>query len=60
MLDVSLLRDDRDALTAALARRRLSVDLAGLADLDKHRRTVRAEAEQMRAQQREAGKRIAT
>lgn len=60
MLDVSLLRDDRDALTAALARRRLSVDLEGLADLDKHRRTVRAEAEQMRAQQREAGKRIAT
>ncbi len=60
MLDVSLLRDDRDALAAALERRRLSVDLEGLAGLDRHRRTVRAEAEQMRAQQREAGKRIAT
>ncbi len=60
MLDVALLRTERDRLADALARRGLDVDLDALAALDERRRQVRASAEQMRADQRAAGKEIAT
>ncbi len=60
MLDVALLRSERDRLAAALQKRGLDVDLDALAALDERRRQVRASAEQMRADQRSAGKEIAT
>ncbi len=60
MLDIALLRNDRDLLAESLARRGLDVDLDELAALDERRRQVRSSAEQMRADQRTAGKEIAT
>jgi len=58
MLDVSLLRNDPDALVSSLQRRGLAVDIAALVDLDAARRRLRAEAEELRAEQKELGKRI--
>ena len=60
MLDLALLRDDPDGLASAMARRHVEVDLAALADLDTERRATRARAEQLRAEQKASGKRIAT
>ncbi len=60
MLDVALLRSDRERLADAMARRGVDIDLDELAALDERRRQVRASAEQMRADQRAAGKEIAT
>ncbi len=60
MLDVALLRSERERLAAALEKRGLDVDIDALAALDERRRQVRASAEQMRADQRSAGKEIAT
>ena len=59
MLDVAVLRDDPDTLTATLERRGVMVDIAGLRALDAERRSVRGEAEELRARQKEAGKAIA-
>ncbi len=59
MLDVALLRSERERLAAALEKRGLDVDIDALAALDERRRQVRASAEQMRADQRAAGKEIA-
>lgn len=59
MIDVALLRDEPDTLAAALRRRGLDVDVSELADLDRLRREVRAQAETLRAEQRQTGKRIA-
>jgi len=61
MLDIALLRKDPDGLAAAMARRGLSdFDLAALVSLDDRRRETRARAEELRAEQRQAGKVIAT
>jgi seryl-tRNA synthetase len=60
MIDVSVLRDDPDALAASLARRGFDVDVGSLRNLDEERRAARVEAEQLRAAQKEAGKTIAT
>ena len=60
MLDVSLLRNEPDRLAAAFAHRGVDVDLEGLADLDRRRREVRAGAEELRAEQKRAGKEIGT
>ncbi|MBT8207420.1 MAG: hypothetical protein KJO18_04035, partial [Acidimicrobiia bacterium] len=59
MLDVALLRNDPEALAAAMTRRGVSVDIDALADLDKRRRQARSEAEGLRSRQKEAGKAIA-
>jgi seryl-tRNA synthetase len=58
MIDVGLLRDDPEALAASMRRRGLEIDMGALAELDKRRREVRARAEDLRAEQKEAGKRI--
>jgi seryl-tRNA synthetase len=60
MIDVSVLRDDPDALVASLARRGLDADVDALRRLDEERRAARVEAETVRAEQKEAGKAIAT
>ncbi len=59
MIDVAILRDDPAALEAGLARRSVTVDVAALRTLDGERRAVRAEAEELRARQKEGGKAIA-
>jgi seryl-tRNA synthetase len=60
MIDVKTLRETPEILAAALARRgsRLSVD--ELAALDRSRREVRHQAEEIRAEQKQAGKAIAS
>jgi seryl-tRNA synthetase len=56
MLDVHLLRKEPDRLAASLAHRGITgVDLAALSELDERRRTIRAEAETLRAEQKEVG-----
>lgn len=59
VIDVALLRTDPEGLAAALRRRHLDVDVAALAELDEHRRRVRVQAEEARAEQKQSGKRIA-
>ncbi len=59
MIDVAILRDDPSALEAGLARRSVTVDVAALRTLDGERRAVRADAEELRARQKEGGKAIA-
>jgi seryl-tRNA synthetase len=60
MIDVGILRDDPARLTAALQRRAIEIDVGALATLDAERRQARVEAEELRAQQKEVGKAIAT
>ena len=60
MLDVNLLRKEPDRLAASLAHRGITdVDLAALAELDERRRRIRAEAETLRAEQKELGATVA-
>lgn len=59
MIDPAVLRTRPDVLERSLARRGLDVDVASLAALDEELRRVRREAEDVRAAQKEAGKRIA-
>lgn len=60
MLDVNLLRKEPDRIAATLAHRGITgVDLDALADLDQQRRSIRAEAEAARAEQKELGGRVA-
>jgi seryl-tRNA synthetase len=59
MIDVGILRERPDDLVAALRRRGVEFDVAALAQIDADRRTARAEAEEMRSQQRDIGKSIA-
>ena len=58
MIDVAVLRDDPNALVAALERRGAAIDIDALRSLDAERRAARAEAEELRARQKEAGKAI--
>ena len=58
MIDVSLLRNERDVLASSLARRGMQVDLDALSTLDEERRSTRFEAEELRARQKEMGKTI--
>ena len=60
MIDIRILRDDPAALRESLRRRGLSLDVEGMADLDRERRRVRAGAEEIRSRQRRSGKRIST
>ncbi len=59
MIDVAILRERPDDLAAALNRRGVDLDVAALAQIDADRRSARAEAEEMRSQQRDVGKSIA-
>jgi seryl-tRNA synthetase len=58
MIDISLLRNERDVLASSLARRGMQVDLDALSALDEERRSTRFEAEELRARQKEIGKTI--
>lgn len=60
MLDPKLLREDPAAIADSLRRRGSSVDLDAIADLDKQHRSALQEAEELRSQQKDAGKEIAT
>jgi len=60
MLDVNLLRKEPERLMSSLTHRGIEgVDLAVLSDLDERRRAVRAEAESLRAEQKELGGQVA-
>jgi seryl-tRNA synthetase len=59
MIDVAILRERPQDLAAALSRRGVDFDVAALAEIDADRRTARADAEEMRSQQRDVGKSIA-
>jgi seryl-tRNA synthetase len=59
VIDLELLRRDPEGLAAALGRRHLTVDVAGLAVQDRRRREARARAEEQRAAQKRSGKEIA-
>jgi len=59
VIDVLILRERLDDLEKAMARRGVEVDVGALAALDRDRRSVRVEAEEMRARQKEMGKSIA-
>ncbi len=58
MIDIAILRDRRAELAASLERRGLDFDLEALATLDEERRATRAEAERVRARQKEIGSTI--
>ena len=58
MIDITILRTEPDLLVASLRRRGLDIDVAALLDLDRQRRSVRNEAEQIRSEQKDAGKAI--
>jgi len=58
MIDVAILRDRPDELAAALGRRGRALDVEALAEVDRSRRLIRAEAEDKRARQKELGKSI--
>jgi seryl-tRNA synthetase len=60
MIDVGILRERPQDLAAALSRRGVKLDVAALAQIDADRRTARADAEEMRSQQKDVGKSIAT
>jgi seryl-tRNA synthetase len=59
MIDPRLLRDDPGALRSSLARRGSKLDLDRLISLDTELRTMRQEAEELRARQKETGREIA-
>ncbi|MGH8926100.1 MAG: serine--tRNA ligase [Acidimicrobiia bacterium] len=59
MIDPALLRSNPDEIRLSLQRRGLAVDLDGLVDLEARLRRTRQEAEETRAAQKEAGKKIA-
>jgi seryl-tRNA synthetase len=59
MIDLRVLRNDPATLERSLARRGLDIDVAELVALDEEIRQVRHESESLRAEQREAGARIA-
>jgi seryl-tRNA synthetase len=59
MIDVAILRDDPDRLRGSLSLRGSDIDVAELEELDRKRRSLRTETEQLRANQKEAGREIA-
>ncbi|MBN1417145.1 MAG: serine--tRNA ligase, partial [Planctomycetes bacterium] len=59
MLDIRLIREDPDAVREAARRKRITVDLDRLLDLDRRFRALTAERDTIRGEQRKAGKEIA-
>ncbi|NOY56773.1 MAG: serine--tRNA ligase [Actinobacteria bacterium] len=58
MIDPAILREDPDRLRRSLARRGVELSVDELIELDRRKRSLRAEAEQIRAKQKEMGKEI--
>lgn len=58
MIDMKLLRTEPEKVIAALARRKENVDIDGLLELDKEKREMMYEAEQKKAEQNTASKKI--
>lgn len=59
MLDLDILRTNPEVIQASLQRRGMEIDLAKLVQLDRDLRATRRQAELIRAEQKQAGKRIA-
>ena len=59
MIDISILRNEPETLRQALARRGVTLDVDAMLGLDERRRSVRTEAEALRAEQKVASKQIA-
>ena len=59
MIDINVLRSERERLERSLSRRGIELDVDELVRMDEEIRRVRHESEQLRAEQREAGKHIA-
>lgn len=60
MIDIGLLREDPDILRQAIARRGIELDVDRMVSLDASVRSLRHEADEARAAQKEVGKEIAT
>ena len=60
MIDLAVLRESPNALRDALRRRHTEIDVDQLIGLDERRRSVRSEAERVRAEQILAGKEISS
>jgi len=60
MIDPRLLRDDPDAIRETLRRRGLDVDLDELIGIESASRSALQRSEELRAEQKEAGRKIAT
>ena len=58
MIDITLLREQPDALKASLTRRGLDLDVDLMAQIDRDRRSTRVKAESMRAEQKSIGRSI--
>ncbi|HVL32710.1 MAG TPA: serine--tRNA ligase [Actinomycetota bacterium] len=59
MLDLKLIREDPDAVDAALKRRGAGGAVQELLDLDKERRGLQARIDELRAEQKSAGREVA-
>lgn len=59
MIDPRILRNDPAALETSLRRRGIDLDVGFLVDLDERRRGERVSAEQIRSEQKDAGKSVA-
>ena len=60
MLDPNLLKENKELLELSLSKRNKVIDLTHLEKLNEERKSIRFEAEQKRAEQKEIGKLIAT
>ncbi|VAW03318.1 Seryl-tRNA synthetase [hydrothermal vent metagenome] len=60
MIDITILRERPEELERSLARRGVEIDLDRLVALDQQRRAIRAQAEELRAKQKEIGKTISS
>ena len=58
MLDIKLIRTQHDVVKAALARRKMDIDIDLLLDYDKQKREIMYQTEQLKAQQNEVSKKI--
>ena len=59
MFDIRTLRDDPDAVRAALQKRHTALDLDAVIEVDAQRRKLVHEMEMLRAEQNKAGQEIA-
>ena len=60
MIDINILREDSDSLVASLARRGVELDIPKMIELDVQIRETRRNAEEVRSEQKNAGKSIAS
>ena len=58
MLDIRLIRTEPDKVKAALARRKMDIDIDKLLELDKQKREILYQVEQIKAKQNEVSKKI--